>query len=95
MTPALWVSLATLAVTLAGWAVTYGALRQKVTDLEARVMKTEAAIEAKDATRTADREAVIRLEEQMKHLQATLDRMDDKLTQALREKRTPSRRAAS
>lgn len=94
MTPALWISLASLAITLAGWAVTYGALRQKVADLEVRVAKAEAAIEAKDATRTADREAVIRLEEQMKHLQATLDRMDDKLTQALREKRAPSRRVA-
>lgn len=94
MTPAFWISLAGLGITLAGWAITYGALRQKVADLEVRVAKSEAAIEAKDATRTADREAVIRLEEQMKHLQATLDRMDDKLTEALREKKAPARRAA-
>lgn len=95
MTPALWISLASLLLTLAGWAVTYGALRQKVADLEVRLAKNETAIEAKDAARTADREAVIRLEEQMKHLQATLDRMDDKLTQALREKRAPARRASA
>lgn len=94
MTPAFWISLATMGLTLAGWAVTYGALRQKVADLEVRLAKSETAIEAKDAARTADREAVIRLEEQMKHLQATLDRMDDKLTQALREKRATTRRTA-
>lgn len=95
MTPALWISLASLAITLAGWAVTYGALRQKVADLEVRVAKSEATIATKDAVRQADREAVIRLEEQMRHLQATLDRMDDKLTQALREKRAPARRASA
>lgn len=95
MTPALWVSLVGLALTLAGWAITYGGFQQKVTNLEVRVAKNEAALEAKDAARTADREAVIRLEEQMKHLQATLDRMDDKLTEALREKKPATRRAAS
>jgi len=41
MTPAVWISLAALTVTVVGWAVTYGALRQKVADLDARVAKCE------------------------------------------------------
>lgn len=41
MTPALWISLAGLLLTLVGWGVTYGALRQKVADLNERVTKCE------------------------------------------------------
>ena len=36
MTPALWISIVGLAITAAGWAITYGALQQKVKDLDGR-----------------------------------------------------------
>lgn len=94
MTPEAWIAGAAVLMSIGGPLVAYGALRQKVIDVSDRVAKAEAAIETKDAARTTDREAVIRLEEQMKHLQATLDRMDSKLTEALREKR-PARRVTS
>lgn len=94
MTPEAWFAGVAVLFSIGGPLVAYGALRQKTADLELRLSRSEAAIEAKSVTRDADREAVIRLEEQMKHLQATLDRMDSKLTEALREKRAPRRAPA-
>lgn len=86
-----WIALSAVAFSIGGSLITYGALRQKVLDLERRT----AALEASGQTRQSDREAVVRLEEQMKHLQETLNRMDDKLTAALSNKPLTARARAA
>lgn len=85
-----WIALAAVALSIGGPLIAYGSLRQKVTDQDRRL----AAVEGRDSSRQTDREAVVRLEEQMKHLQSTLERMDDKLTAALQGKPAQARSRA-
>lgn len=87
-----WIALAAVAISIGGALIVYGALSQKVTDQDRRLV----IVEGRDGSRQTDREAVVRLEEQMKHLQSTLERMDDKLTAALQGKPAqPRSRAVS
>ena len=70
MTPDNWIALVAVAFSVAGPLVAYGALRQKVGDLERRV----SAVEGHDR-------AVIRLEVQVENLIALVRKLDDKLDQ--------------
>lgn len=70
MTPDTWLALAAVALSIGGPLVAYGALRQKVSDLERRV----SAVEGHDR-------AVIRLEVQVENLIALVRKLDDKLDQ--------------
>lgn len=70
MTPDTWIALAAIGFSIAGPLMAYGALRQKVSDLERRV----SAVEGHDR-------AVIRLEVQVENLIALVRKLDDKLDQ--------------
>lgn len=70
MTPDTWIALSAVALSIAGPLVAYGALLQKVSDLERRV----SAVEGHDR-------AVIRLEVQVENLIALVRKLDDKLDQ--------------
>jgi len=70
MTPEVWIALAAVAFSAGASLTTYGALRQKVADLERRV----SAVEGHDR-------AVIRLEVQVENLIALVRKLDGKLDQ--------------
>ena len=84
MTPDTWIALAAIGLSIAGPIMAYGALNQKVSDLERRV----SAVEGHDR-------AVIRLEVQVENLIALVRKLDDKLDEARpaqsQTRRTPAK----
>lgn len=68
MNPEAWIALGAVLMSIAGPLIAYGALRQKVADLERRV----GAVEGHDR-------AVIRLEVQVEHLITLVTKLDQKM----------------
>jgi hypothetical protein len=99
MTPEVWISLAGLAVVLAGAAIAYGVLRQNVTDLKETSGKIEARVTACEAghANTANEMNALRVDvailtERSGGTIASLDRIERHLSDLSREPTTSARR---